>query len=160
VAADVPYDRIARGVLLATSRDGQDVEAWVTRTVATEQAARTGFATPYAGRESLDLFWRRVEGMNFFPLDKMAELTSAAFLGVRLECAQCHKHPFDRWTQVDYRAYANTFSRLQFGSQPDLTAALADKLSDRRRMTPDKAGPAIPRMREVYVGEPRPGRMT
>src|SRR5262249_8059188 len=47
VAANVSYDRIARGVLLATSRDGQDVDAWVNRDAATEQAARAGFAAPY-----------------------------------------------------------------------------------------------------------------
>ncbi len=153
VAANVPYDRIARGVLLATSRDGRDVEAWVARDAATEQAARAGFATPYAGRESLDLFWRRVENNNFFPLEKMAETTAAAFLGVRLECAQCHKHPFDRWTQEDYRAYANIFSQVRYDASPELVAA--DKRAGRKppTMTPDVPGMMV--RREVYVGERR-----
>lgn len=31
-----------------------------------------------------------------------AETTGQAFLGVRLQCARCHKHPFDRWTTDDY----------------------------------------------------------
>jgi hypothetical protein len=153
VAANVPYDRIARGVLLATSRDGQDVDAWVSRDAATEQAARAGFATPYASRESLDLFWRRVENNTFFPLEKMAELTSAAFLGVRVECAQCHKHPFDRWTQEDYRAYANIFSQVRYDASPELLAA--DKKAGRKppMMSPDVPG----RMdrREVYVSDRR-----
>ncbi|NNE92833.1 MAG: DUF1549 domain-containing protein [Verrucomicrobiales bacterium] len=35
------------------------------------------------------------------PLDNMAN-TVRVFLGTRLECAQCHNHPFDKWTQMDF----------------------------------------------------------
>jgi hypothetical protein len=35
------------------------------------------------------------------PLDSMSQ-TARIFLGTRLECAQCHNHPFDKWTQMDY----------------------------------------------------------
>jgi hypothetical protein len=35
------------------------------------------------------------------PLDHMAN-TVRVFLGTRLECAQCHNHPFDKWTQMDF----------------------------------------------------------
>jgi hypothetical protein len=155
VAANISYDKIVRGVLLATSREQLDVKEWIERERKLDQAARAGFVTPYAERPMLDLFWRRVEGEDFFPLEKMAELTAAAFLGVRLECAQCHKHPFDRWTQVDYRGYANIFGKVRFGTSPELTAALSDKLGERRTQPPDEAGPAIPRMREVYVTDQR-----
>ena len=117
----MPYDRIARGVL-RQSRDGEDVCAWIGQDAGLDRSAQVGFTTPYADRPSLDLFWRRIEGGNFFPIEKMAELTSAAFLGVRIECAQCHKHPFDRWTQEDYRGYANIFGRVRFDSSPELTA--------------------------------------
>jgi hypothetical protein len=40
----------------------------------------------------------------------MARYVSQAFLGVRIECAQCHHHPADRWGQDDYFAMANLFS--------------------------------------------------
>ena len=35
------------------------------------------------------------------PLDNMAN-TVRIFLGTSLECAQCHDHPFDRWTQKQF----------------------------------------------------------
>ena len=35
------------------------------------------------------------------PLDNMA-ITSRIFLGTRIECAQCHDHPFDRWKQTEF----------------------------------------------------------
>jgi hypothetical protein len=157
LAANVPYDRIARGVLVATSREGRSIPEWIAAEVELDQAMRKGFDTPYPERESLDLFWRRFEANEeFFPLEKMAELTATAFLGIRLECAQCHKHPFDRWTQTDYRAFANTFGRVRFDSSPELTAAVVDLLEERRKLPPGKAGPPIPRLREVYLaGQPR-----
>lgn len=43
-------------------------------------------------------YYQRDRGM---PLDNMSN-TVRVFLGTRLECAQCHNHPFDKWTQIDY----------------------------------------------------------
>ena len=37
---------------------------------------------------------------------------SQVFLGVRIECAQCHHHPFDRWGQDDYFAFAGFFTGI------------------------------------------------
>ena len=38
--------------------------------------------------------------------DGRAETTAQVFLGIRLTCARCHKHPFDRWTTDDYWNFA------------------------------------------------------
>ncbi len=43
-----------------------------------------------------------------------AEATAQLFLGTRLQCAKCHNHPFDRWTQADYYDWADVFSRIQY----------------------------------------------
>jgi hypothetical protein len=43
-------------------------------------------------------YYLRDRGM---PEDNMSN-TVTVFLGTRLECAQCHNHPFDRWTQLQY----------------------------------------------------------
>jgi hypothetical protein len=43
-------------------------------------------------------YYIRDRGM---PLDNMAN-TTRVFLGTRIECAQCHDHPFDKWTQLDF----------------------------------------------------------
>lgn len=43
-----------------------------------------------------------------------AESTAQVFLGVRLQCAKCHNHPFDRWTQDDYYSWSNLFARVDY----------------------------------------------
>lgn len=43
-----------------------------------------------------------------------AEAAAQLFLGVRLQCAKCHNHPFDRWTQQDYYRWASFFARVQY----------------------------------------------
>ena len=42
----------------------------------------------------------------------LAETTSQVFLGVRMQCARCHHHPFERWSQADYYQFAAFFARV------------------------------------------------
>jgi hypothetical protein len=43
---------------------------------------------------------------------KTAENIAQVFMGMRIQCAQCHNHPFDRWTMNDYYGFANFFSQI------------------------------------------------
>lgn len=43
-----------------------------------------------------------------------AESTAQVFLGVRLQCAKCHNHPFDRWTQNDFYSWASLFAKVDY----------------------------------------------
>ena len=43
---------------------------------------------------------------------KIAENTAQVFMGMRMQCAQCHNHPFDRWTMDDYYSFAAFFSQI------------------------------------------------
>jgi hypothetical protein len=42
----------------------------------------------------------------------LTEATSQLFLGVRLQCAKCHHHPFEKYAQADYYGFAAFFSRV------------------------------------------------
>jgi uncharacterized protein DUF1549/uncharacterized protein DUF1553 len=42
------------------------------------------------------------------------ETAARLFLGVRLQCARCHNHPYDRWTQSDYYSWAAVFGRIDY----------------------------------------------
>ena len=54
-------------------------------------------------------FWRAVRE----PLVR-AESVAQVFLGVRIGCAKCHNHPFDRWTIDDYYGFAALFARVDY----------------------------------------------
>jgi hypothetical protein len=43
-----------------------------------------------------------------------AEAVGQVFLGFRLQCARCHNHPFDRWSQDDYYRLAAFFAAVQY----------------------------------------------
>ena len=45
--------------------------------------------------------------------EELAASTSRIFLGTQIQCAQCHDHPFDHWTQKDFWSYAAFFAQLQ-----------------------------------------------
>lgn len=49
---------------------------------------------------------------------KAASTVSQVFLGIRIECAQCHHHPFDRWSQTDYFGMTAYFAQLQQRKTP------------------------------------------
>ena len=43
---------------------------------------------------------------------KVAENVAQVFMGMRIQCAQCHNHPFDRWTMDDYYSFAAFFAQI------------------------------------------------
>jgi hypothetical protein len=43
---------------------------------------------------------------------KVSENVAQVFMGMRIQCSQCHNHPFDRWTQDDYYGFAAFFSQV------------------------------------------------
>ena len=53
---------------------------------------------------------------NFYEIErntlKTAENVAQVFMGIRTQCAQCHNHPFDRWTMDDYYGFAAFFSQI------------------------------------------------
>jgi hypothetical protein len=49
----------------------------------------------------------------------LAENVAQAFLGTRIQCAQCHNHPFDRWTMDDYYGFAAFFSQVGYKQAAD-----------------------------------------
>lgn len=49
----------------------------------------------------------------------IAENVAQVFLGTRIQCAQCHNHPFDRWTMDDYYGFAAFFSQVGYKQAND-----------------------------------------
>ncbi len=53
------------------------------------------------------LWYRQVE-----TLESRVDDTAQLFLGMRIQCARCHHHPFERWSQDDYYGFASLFTRI------------------------------------------------
>ena len=49
----------------------------------------------------------------------LAENVAQSFMGTRIQCAQCHNHPFDRWTMDDYYGFASFFSQIGYKQAQD-----------------------------------------
>jgi hypothetical protein len=74
---------------------------------------------------------------------RLSEDTAQIFLGVRTQCAQCHNHPFDRWTMDDYYAFQSFFMGVkrkhgaearEYFTYVDIEAEPAKHLTDGRPM--------------------------
>lgn len=108
---NTPYDEFVERILTATGREGRSLEEWSEEVV----ALQAGYATPrsdlevYAKRRTLDTYWQR-KGANGV---KGTLQLAHSFLGLRLECAQCHRHPHDVWQQDDLLSFANFFTRVR-----------------------------------------------
>lgn len=54
---------------------------------------------------------------NFYQVEldtkKLTENVAQVFMGTRIQCAQCHNHPFDRWTMDDYYSFAAFFAQVK-----------------------------------------------
>ena len=58
----------------------------------------------------------REPATNFYEIErdtlKTSENVAQVFMGIRTQCAQCHNHPFDRWTMDDYYGFASFFTQI------------------------------------------------
>lgn len=111
LAENVPYDEFVERILLATSREGRTMEEYVAEVSSLFEGYAPGRPDLelYARRKTLDLFWQRrgSDGV------KGTMQVAHAFLGLRIECAQCHRHPHDNWQQEDLLDFANLFMRVR-----------------------------------------------
>ncbi|WP_417393351.1 DUF1549 domain-containing protein [Gimesia sp.] len=83
---------------------------------------------------------------------KVSENVAQVFMGMRIQCAQCHNHPFDRWTMDDYYSFAAFFSQIgRKGSEDPRESIIYNRGSgevrhavDNRVMPPKFLGGAQP----------------
>ena len=105
---NVPYDQLVEGIVLAQSRsEGQTQGQY-----AAEMSAYVRRESPadFAERKTMPHYWTR----NTVQENKEKALSFAhSFLGIQLQCAECHKHPFDKWTQGDFNDFSRFFDGIQ-----------------------------------------------
>ncbi|MGL4551444.1 MAG: DUF1549 and DUF1553 domain-containing protein [Gemmataceae bacterium] len=93
VRDNTPYDRMVRELLTVTVATGR---------------GRALFAGP-GGATAAGAFFQ----VNEMKSDMLAASTSRLFLGVKLECAQCHDHPFANWTRKQFWEYTAFFGGIK-----------------------------------------------
>jgi len=109
VKSNTPYDKIASGLIMAKSREKNENFAQFSKGMSQHYRAKDPI--PFHTRESMPLYWSR---RNVQKAEEKALSFAHSFLGVRIQCAQCHKHPFDQWTQQDFKKFQAFFEPIQF----------------------------------------------
>ena len=114
IATNVPYNQIASSIVLATGRRSPD-QSYKDFVTETDSYFRGDKPVDYANHPTLPFYWQRRDVMS---ADQKMLSFAHTFLGVRLECAQCHKHPFDRWTKNDFKQFSAIFKSIMIGNNP------------------------------------------
>ncbi len=104
VKENVAYDDLCEGIVLAKSR--QEGQAYTEYCEQMSDMYREGSGKTFADCDSMPLYWARRE---FRDAEPRAINFAYAFLGIRIQCAQCHKHPFDQWSKNDFAEFTNFF---------------------------------------------------
>ena len=131
ISQNVPYDNIVEGIVAAQSRNHD--ESYAEYCEEMTQACQPGQESRFASREGMPLYWAR---RNFQTPEDRAIGFSYTFLGVRIECAQCHKHPFDKWSKNDFEQFAKLFSPIRVNQNQ----VAADASLERKRLISELTG--------------------
>jgi hypothetical protein len=108
-----PYDKIAEGIIMATSRTSAD-QPYADYALEMASYFRTENPADFRERPTMPYFWQR---NNIRKPEEKALAFAHTFLGVRIECAQCHKHPFDQWTKTDFEQFQAFFEPIQYSGK-------------------------------------------
>jgi hypothetical protein len=110
LAANTPYDKLVGELLTFSSGNAMNPRA-----------------NPFGGEPSPAVFYQ----FNEQRPENLAASTARIFLGVQVECAQCHNHPFARWKREEFWGFAAFFSLAGAGQPQNVFGAVADS-NDRR----------------------------
>ena len=112
VAQNVPYDELAEGIILGKTQDkGQSYKEFCNEMTNLHKQEELDVS----GMKTMPYYWARRE----FRLPPERAISFAyAFMGIRIQCAQCHKHPFDVWSKQDFAEFSNFFTGVRFGATP------------------------------------------
>jgi len=163
VEQNVPYDQLVTGIVTASSRpSGMSYREYCEMM---SEIYRPGSGKSFADLESLPHYWAR---RDFRQPAERAISFAYAFMGVRIQCAQCHKHPFDQWSKQDFAEFSRFFggvvasNQAPRGDMEEYKKMLKSlglegkKGGDLRKALPNmlKQGKTIP-FPEVYTTAPR-----
>ena len=162
---NVPYDQIVEGIVTANSR--LPGESYTDYCESMSDICRDVSGEAFAERPGLVHFWAR---RNFQTAEERAIGFAYSFLGVRIQCAQCHKHPFDQWSKNDFDNFEKLFGNIQAKQNttaPDAKkeyAAIVENLGIdtklrgnqlRRELTPMLQDGKVVPLPELVVAKPR-----
>ncbi len=88
-----------------------------------------------------------------FDAERLAGRVSRAFLGARIDCAQCHDHPFAPWKQKDFLGLAAFFGQTQKSLTGLCEMPVEFTPTDRKTNTPVKVAPQVPFSPELLPPE-------
>jgi hypothetical protein len=131
IARNRPYDEFVRGIVAA--------------------------AGEWPDAPAVNWYWQ----MRDDQLHQVTADVAQVFLGVRLQCARCHHHPYERWGQDDYYGLAGFFTRLgrkSFGEPPPYYAASSvttGETDPRTGKTPEPKYPDGPAAKFSPEDDPR-----
>ena len=114
VARNRPYDEFVRGIVAASGE--------------------------WADAPAINWFWQSRDDQ----LHQVTADTAQVFLGLRLQCAKCHHHPYERFTQDDYYGLAGFYTRLgrkSFGEPPPYFTSPNVTLGERHPITGQQIEP-------------------
>jgi len=147
---------------------GQQLEVWVRRHMQAntpyDKMVRELLTTGVAqggggggGRLNFDAGAAAFFQANEYKAEEVAAATSRIFLGVKIECAQCHDHPFAAWTRQQFWEYAAFFGGMRPGNrdQGQFGGAVDDPRE--REITIPSTGKKV-RAKFLDGGEPKFGK--
>lgn len=117
IARNRPYDELVRGVIAAAG-EWQDAPA-------------------------INWYWQMRDDQRH----QVTADTAQVFLGVRLQCARCHHHPYERWSQEDYYGLSGFFTRLgrkSFGQPPPYFSSSSPTTGEKNPLTGKVPEPKYP----------------
>ncbi len=116
IARNRPYDEFVRGIVAA--------------------------AGEWPDAPAINWFWQMRDDQLHQPVADTAQV----FLGLRLQCAKCHHHPYERWAQEDYYGLAGFFTRLGRKSLGEPPPYYASRTRTNGEINPRTGKPIEPKL--------------